>query len=339
MVASLAVKLRLIVVCIWISFLISSPLIWAQSEDEVHIIPRKAVEPRGPTGASTMGGGSLPSRTKPIRVGVDLVQVPVVVTDAMNRPVTNLEKHDFALFEGDKPQDIRYFTTEQGPISIAVLFDVSKSMTDKIDTERVAIRRFMENANPEDEYFAISFSNRPRLLDGPTQSADDIEEKLTSIEPGGSTSLLDAIYLAESQLESARYQRKAIVIFSDGGDNASRYTLHDIKKLAAECDAQIYAIGLFETFFFNTVEERLGKKWLSEITDKTGGRTITVDNHAKLPQVAAEISWELRNEYLLGYRPSVFDGKWHKIKVRVTPSATEHALHAYYRKGYYSVEK
>jgi Ca-activated chloride channel homolog len=337
-IACRSAKLHLVVVCIWISFLVSSSSIWAQS-DEVHIASRPAAQRHGAVDGATLTGGSLPSRTKPIRVAVDLVQVPVVVTDAMNRPVVNLKKQDFALFEGDKPQEIRNFATDQAPISIAVLFDVSKSMTDKIDTERVAIRRFIENANPEDEYFAISFSNCPRLLDGPTQSADDIEEKLTSIEPGGATSLLDAIYLAESQLESARYQRKAIVIFSDGGDNASRYTLRDIKKLVVECDAQIYAVGLFETFFFNTVEERLGKKWLSEITDKTGGRTITVENRAKLSQVAAEISWELRNEYVLSYKPSVFDGKWHKIKVRIGSSAAEHALHAYYRKGYYSVER
>jgi Ca-activated chloride channel homolog len=338
-ISCLGAKLRLIVVCIWISFLLSNSLSWAQSEDEVHIVARPALQRHGAVDAETMNGGSLPSPAKPIRVAVDLVQVPVVVTDALNRPVVNLKKQDFALFEGDKPQEIRNFATDQAPISIAVLFDVSKSMTDKIDTERVAIRRFIENANPEDEYFAISFSDCPRLLDGPTQSADDVEQKLTSIEPGGSTSLLDAIYLAESQLESARYQRKAIVIFSDGGDNASRYTLRDIKKLVAECDAQIYAVGLFETFFFNTVEERLGKKWLSEITDKTGGRTITVENRDKLPQVAAEISWELRNEYLLSYKPSLFDGKWHKIKVHVSSPTAEHALHAYYKKGYYSVER
>jgi Ca-activated chloride channel homolog len=98
--------------------------------------------------------------------------------------------------------------------------------------------------------------------------------------------MLDAIYLAESLLRSARYQRKAIVIFSDGGDNAS-YTLHDIKKLVVECDVQVYAIGLLETFFFNTLEERLGKKWLGEITEKTGGRMVTLQDRAKLPDTAA----------------------------------------------------
>jgi Ca-activated chloride channel family protein len=257
----------------------------------------------------------------------------------MNRPVVNLAKQNFVLYENDKQQEIRYFMAEQAPISIAVLFDVSKSMADKIDSERAAIHAFFENANPDDEYFAISFSDKPRLLDGPTQSIDELEQKLTSIEPGGSTSMLDGVYLAESLLRSARYQRKAIVIFSDGGDNSSRYTLHDIKKLVVERDVQIYAIGLFETFFFNTLEERLGKNWLGEITERTGGRTVTVQDRAKLPDAAAEISRELRNEYVLGYRPVSFDGKWRKIKVRVTSGTADQRLQAYYKRGYYSRER
>ena len=98
---------------------------------------------------------------------------------------------------------------------------------------------------------------------------------------------------------------------------------------------QIYAIGLFETFFFNTFEERLGKKWLREITDATGGHTITVDNRTKLPQAAAELSREIRNEYMLGYRPvSPVPNRWQKVKVRVTSSSGEHPLRAYYKQGY-----
>jgi Ca-activated chloride channel homolog len=308
-----------------------------QSADDVHIVPRPGTGQHVPSATEDRSGP--PVHTEPIRVTVDLVEVPVVVTDTMNRPVVNLTKENFALFEENKKQEIRYFMAEQSPISIAVLFDVSKSMSDKIDTERAAIHEFFENANPEDEYFAITFSGKPRLLEGPTQSIDDVEQKLTSIQPGGSTSMLDAIYLAESELRSARYQRKAIIIFSDGGDNASRYTLHDIKKMVAESDVQIYAIGLFETFFFNTLEERLGKKWLSEITDQTGGRTVTVESRAKLPEAAAAISRELRNEYVLGYRPVSFDGKWRRIKVRVIPMAVEEPLQAYYKRGYYSPER
>jgi Ca-activated chloride channel homolog len=151
--------------------------------------------------------------------------------------------------------------------------------------------------------------------------------------------MLDAIYLAESKLRSARYQRKAIVIFSDGGDNASRYTLREIKNLVQESDVEVYAIGLFDTFFVGALEEKLGKMWLSEITDATGGRTLTVDNRAKVPVAAATISREMRNQYVLGYQPDVPDAgasRWRKIKVSVTQPGTEQRLHAHYKKRYWS---
>jgi Ca-activated chloride channel family protein len=229
---------------------------------------------------------------------------------------------------------------EEAPISIAVLLDVSKSMSDKIDSERAAIAEFCNNANPDDEYFAITFSDQPRLLAGPTQAIDDVQRRLIAVEPGGPTAMLDAIYLAEFKLRSARYRRKAIIIISDGGDNASRYTLREIKDLVQESDAQIYTIGLFDTFFFNTLEERLGKKWLSEITDRTGGRTITVDNRSKLPQAAAAISREVRNQYVLGYIPGTEgDRRWRKIKVRVSSSAAKEPIRASYKQGYIAAPK
>jgi Ca-activated chloride channel homolog len=276
-------------------------------------------------------------KSRPLRVEVDLVLLPVTVTDPMNHAVTRLKKEDFAVYEGKRQQEIRYFSTEDAPISVAILLDVSKSMSDKIDTEREALVEFFNNANPNDEYFAIAFSDRPRLLADSTQSIDQLQGQLLSAEPGGPTAMLDAVYLAVSKLRSARYERKAILILSDGGDNASRYKLREIKSVVRESDVQIYAIGLFETFFFNTIEERLGKAWLGEITDATGGRTITVDNRGKVPEAAATISRAMRNQYVLGYRPTTADGrKWRKIKVRLT-STDERSLRAYYKQGYLSI--
>jgi len=318
-------------------FLLSSPFSRAQSAEDVHVVPRTDQNQKVPATDVPPANDAAPhAYVKPIRVNVDLVLVPVAVSDSMNRPVVNLTKQDFALYDGETAQEIRYFMSGEEPISIALLFDASRSMTDKIDTERAAMHEFFKNANPEDEYFAIAFSNRPRLLVGPTESTDEVEEKLTSIQPGGTTAMLDAIYLAESELRFARYQRKAIVILSDGGDNTSRYTLRQVKKLIEESDTQIYAIGLFETFLFSTIEEKLGKKWLSEITDRTGGRTITVQDRTKLPEATGIISREMRNQYILGYRPIVGDGKWRKIRVRVT---SEQSVRAYYKGGYYSAEK
>ena len=276
-------------------------------------------------------------KPRPLRVDVDLVLLPVTVSDPMNHAVTSLKKEDFAIYEGKQQQEIRYFSTEDAPISVAILLDVSKSMSDKIDTEREALVEFFNNANPNDEYFAIAFSDRPRVLADSTQSIDQLQGALLAAEPGGPTAMLDAVYLAVSKLRSARYERKAILILSDGGDNTSRYKLREIKSLVQESDVQIYAVGLFETFFFNTIEERLGKVWLGEITDATGGRTITVDNRGKVPEAAAAISRAMRNEYVLGYRPTSAAGtKWRKIKVRLT-STDERSLRAYYKQGYLAI--
>lgn len=333
----LRVGIRFLALCALTLLLIC--LAEGQSADDVHIFPQNDRSSIESTAHSALVE-SLPTpnpHDRPLHVAVDLVLVPVTVSDSKNRSVTTLKKQDFALFEEDKRQDIRYFSEEDSPLSVAILFDVSKSMTDKIDTERAAIVEFFNNANPDDEYFAITFSDRPRMLENSTQSIDELQRKLMAIEPGGPTAMLDAVYLAESKLRSARYKRKAIVIFSDGGDNASRYTLREIKSLVQESDVQIYAIGLFDTFFVSTLEEKLGKWWLSEITDPTGGRTITVDNRSKVPQAAATISREMRNQYILGYRPNLAGAsRWRKIKVSVTQPESEQRLHAHYKKGYLS---
>jgi len=327
---------------VYASLLLSASMVHGQSVDDVHIQP-----PSRTGGHQGFDSGILETppadpiaMSSPLRVSVDVVLVPVTVSDANNRPVTTLNRNDFVLYEGNKQQEIRYFSTEESPLSIAILFDVSKSMVDKIESERAALVEFFNNANPADEYFAITFSDRPRLLASSTQSIDELQTKLLSTKTGGPTAMLDAIYLAESKLRSSRYERKAIVIISDGGDNVSRYTLREIKSLVQESDVQIYAIGLFDTFILGTLEEKLGKMWLSEITDASGGRTVTVDNRAKLPEAAAQISREMRNQYILGYRPEAATvSKWNKIRVNVTEPATERRLRAYYKRGYLSVGK
>jgi Ca-activated chloride channel homolog len=307
----------------------------AQSTDDADVVSRSPAQIDELNSSPHTSGLALASESQPLHINVDVVLVPVTVTNEKNRSITNLDRADFVLFERNKRQEIRYFSVEDAPLSIAVLFDVSKSMTDKVVTERAALVEFFKSANPQDEYFAIAFSDRPRMLAESTQSIDLLETKLLSVEPGGPTAMLDAISLAEVKLRHARYQRKAIVIFSDGGDNVSHYTLREIKQLVQESDAQVYAVGLFETFFIGSLEEKLGKMWLSDITDRSGGRTLTVDNRSKVPQAAAEISREMRTQYVLGYRPDDIKSRgWRKIRITVTEPLTRRSLRANYKKGY-----
>lgn len=276
------------------------------------------------------------SRQQPLRVSVDLVLVPVTVTDALNHPQTSLRREDFTIYEGNQPQPIRYFSTEDSPISVGLLVDVSGSMRDKMDSTRAAVEQFFRNANPEDDYFVITFNNQPRVLSDVTQSTAGIESELGLVQPTGSTALLDAVYLGVSKLRNAHYSRRALVIISDGGDNSSRYRLREIKNLIAESDVMVYAIGIFGTGPFKTFEETMGERWLSTMTDITGGRTTTVKNLAKLPEVCALLSRELRNQYVIGYQPTdKADGKWRKIRIVTHPSDAEQ-LRSYYRRGYYA---
>jgi Ca-activated chloride channel homolog len=274
-----------------------------------------------------------------LRVSVDLVLVPVTVTDALNRPQTNLGRKDFTVYESNQAQPIRYFSTEDAPISVGLLLDVSKSMQEKIDTERAAVEQFFKNANPQDDYFVITFNGRPRVLSDVTQSTNGIESELGLVVPGGPTALLDAVYLGVSKLHNARYSRRALVIITDGGDNSSRYKLKEIKSLVSESDVMVYAIGLFDSGPFKSFEEAMGKRWLQGMTDVTGGRTATVETLAKLPEECALLSRELRSQYVLGYEPreKAADGGWRKIKIMVTSPSQADQFRSYYRKGYYAL--
>ncbi len=302
--------------------------------DEVHVQPR--VEPPDPRPVHGIDP-AFRTYTKPLKVNVDMVLVPVTVTDPMNRLVTGLDKQNFEVFEGKKAQEIKSFSGEDAPVSVGVIFDTSGSMATKIERAREAIVEFFKAANPQDEFFVIAFNDRPEELSDFTSSVEDIESKLVYTIPKGRTALLDAIYLGVSRMRQAKYPRKALLVVSDGGDNHSRYSESDTRSLVKEADVLIYAIGIYD-HYFPTQEERLGPALLSEITEVTGGRAFTVDNPNDLADVATKIGIELRNQYVIGYRPAseIRDGKWHKIKVKLVPPKGLPSLRIYARTGYYA---
>lgn len=313
-------------------FLAVVPQVFSQNPDPVHITPRTRVEKSAEAPDLPLAGSQ---HSTPMRVDVNIVLVPVTVVDAANHPVTSLEKQNFTLFEAGKPQALRYFSIEDSPISVGVLLDLSFSMRDKIETARQALKQFFETANPEDDYFVIGFSDRPALIANTTRSPATIEDELAFAVPNGNTALLDSIYMGLNMLHRARYKRRALVIISDGGDNHSRYTANEIKSLVQEADVEIYALGIFSRVF-KTYEEWAGERLLTGITETTGGHTIKINSLEELPDAAAAISRELRNQYLLGYTPSdgAQDGRWRKIKVKVVPESAGAMLHVFNKQGY-----
>jgi Ca-activated chloride channel family protein len=329
---------------------IGVPVLAQNEQTDVHVVPHETKPDAKPDptvmppaiAAEAKAAGvsvdpSLKTHTKPIRKDVDLVLVPVTITDPMNRLVTGLEKDNFSLTDNGLAQDIKHFSSEDAPVSLGVIFDISGSMANKIDKSRDAVVEFFKTANPQDEFFLITFSEKPEVLADFTTSIEDIQSKLVYANPKGRTALLDAIYLGMNRMRKAKQQKKALLIISDGGDNHSRYTESEIKSMVKEADVQIYGIGLYDRDF-KTAEEREGPQLLSEISEVTGGRTFTIGNPNELADVATKIGIELRNQYVLGYRPSnpSKDGKWRKIKVKLNPPKGLPPLHVYAKTGYYA---
>jgi len=182
---------------------------------------------------------ALKTHTKPFKVSVDMVLVPVTITDPLNRLVTGLDRENFHLFEGKDQQEIKTFSSEDAPVSIGVIFDMSGSMSSKVERAREAVIEFFKTANPQDEFFMITFADKPEEIADFTSSVDDIQGRLIYTVPKGRTALLDAIYLGVSKMRQAKYPKKALLIISDGGDNHSRYTEGEIRSMVKEADILI----------------------------------------------------------------------------------------------------
>jgi Ca-activated chloride channel family protein len=321
--------------------MLCAPLRAGGQEDplnKVHVQPPPPAPPPANQPPAVEGDAGLKARTgERFRVNVNLVLIPLTVTDPMDRLVTGLEKNNFYVYEDNHPVPIKSFSSEDAPVSIGVIFDMSGSMANKIIRARDSILEFMKTSNPQDEFFVVGFNDRPELIEDFTSSTEQIEERLAMVKAGHRTALLDAIYFGLDKMKQARYPRKALLVVSDGGDNRSRYTEGEVRSVVRESGVQIYSIGIFDAEAATT-EERLGPILLNDISDETGGRLFKVDDIAEMGDIAAKISAELRNEYVLGYTPTngKHDGKWRKVKVKLAPPPGLPPLTVHARNGYYA---
>jgi Ca-activated chloride channel homolog len=335
--------LVLVVLALWVG--VGAKACFAQENPlgEVHTPapppPPKTPEDSKPVieGADNAARLATSRRDARIRVDVNLVLVPATVTDPMNRLVTGLEKENFEVYDNNVGQVIKSFSTEDAPVTIGIIFDLSGSMSSKFQRARKALSEFMRTSNPQDEFFVVGFNDRPAVIVDYTSDVDDVEARMVMLKPENRTALIDAIYLGVDKLKQAKYDRKALLIVSDGGDNRSRYTEGELRRVVRESDLQIYSIGIFDQYA-PTTEEQLGPILLNDICEMTGGRMFRVMDMSDLSDIASRISAELRNEYVIGYRPSDVkqDGNWRKLKIRLVPPPGLPALTVHNRQGYYA---
>jgi Ca-activated chloride channel family protein len=292
--------------------------------NEVHALPR--VVAASPAPAQQM-----------FRASVDLVLVNVTVLDHAGRAVTGLAPENFTVLDDRNPQIIRYLSKVDEPISLVVVLDASASMATKIQQARKALTELINTSNPQDDFGLVIIRDEPRVALHFDDSASEVQGTVDALQPDGFTALWDGMYLGINELKNSRYQRRAMVVISDGGDNHSRYTESEMKSLLEEADVEVYAIGMFDRFA-RRPEERTGPLQLDEVTSVTGGRVFSAHDPVELSHAVSQISHELRNQYVLGYYPSnrSRDGKWRRLKIHLTGSASQAKFRLYAKKGYYA---
>jgi Ca-activated chloride channel family protein len=275
-----------------------------------------------------------------LQAGVTLVQIPVSVTDFWNRPVLDLHEKDFRVFEDGVEQVIQSISSEDAPVSVGILADTSASMGGKRTLTREALQDFLGLANREDRFCLFEFKERTRLLlDFPAKPSDVLSKELWD-HTNGQTALLDAVNEALAHLRGLPAERKALLVISDGGDNRSRYTEAEIRSAVREADVRIYAMGIVEPIYSRRPVPELvrGPELLRAIADDSGGHAYLVEKRAELADAARKIGLELRNQYLVSYKPSnpSHDGKYHEVVVKVVADRPGTDWKLAWRRGYYA---
>jgi len=249
----------------------------------------------------------------------ELVVLPVIVSIKHDTYVSDLSRERFAVFDNGARVPIDLFSNEDTPVTIGLVIDASGSMAPKIGEVIAGAVSFARLSNPDDELFAIRFNDDVRDLMPdrrfiPAADQEALASTLTRIRTEGRTALYDALTAALNRLEQGARPRKALLVISDGGDNASRATLETVLARAQKSNAAIYTIGLFDDG-----DPDRNPRVLKELAQTTGGERFLPQSAGPLLTACAHIAREIRSGYTIGYAPPARDGAFHRIRVVVEP--------------------
>lgn len=273
-----------------------------------------------------------------IKQSTSLVVVNVSVTDRQFRQIGGLSKDQFEIYEDKVRQQIEFFSDDDKPVSMGVIFDLSGSMNNKISRARDAIKAFIDTCHNQDDFFLVGFNDRATLL-AELSDGQNILNKLATAEPHGQTALYDATYLGVEKVKEGRHDKRALLIVSDGQDNTSRYNYGELRKLLKEADVQVYCIGVLEEGVgAGSSLDKQGQMILEDLAHTTGGMAFFPASKSDLEDAVTHIALTLRHQYSIGYVPfnDMRDGKWRKIKVRVNPPKGLPSLIVRAKEGYYA---
>jgi Ca-activated chloride channel family protein len=273
-----------------------------------------------------------------LRQQTSLVTVNVNVMDQFHRQISGLNRDHFEVYENNVRQQIEFFSDIDRPLSIGILFDLSGSMRPKLARARKALQGFVSSSHEEDDFFLVGFNQTAHLL-ASFSNGDSVLNKLTFAEAQGQTALLDAAYLGIEKMKEGRYDRRALLLISDGQDNSSRYSYGELRKLLKESDVQIYCLGIAEEGdLTGSILDQQGRDVLKELAETTGGLAFFPRSWPELEDAITRIALVLRHQYSLGYVPlnEKRDGKWRKIKIRLNAPKSLPSLYVRAKEGYYA---
>jgi VWFA-related protein len=270
-----------------------------------------------------------------LNVNVDLTEVHVNVTDENDRPIGNLKKENFRIYEDRSEQNISVFKHEDVPVSLGLVIDNSRSIEPRKQRLDSAALSFVRKGNPDDETFVVHFDDTARLNRDFTDSIPLLEETLAGMRPYGQTAIYDALILALEHMERAKHTKRAILLITDGIDNASKHKFAEAVEATRRSRVAVYTVGLLSVSGGQKAEDDLIK-----IAETSGGRAYFPSSVEEARMYMERVARDLREQYTLGYFPNnvVRNGKWRSIRVDVIPPPgfpKALKLNASYRHGYY----
>ncbi len=281
-----------------------------------------------------------------IQVEVNMVLVDVSVTNEKDQIVEGLTQNDFHVYENHIEQPITVFKHEDVPITVGLLLDASGSMYRKRQKVDAAAVDFMKISNPNDQFFLIDFSDVAylELEKDFTSDVADLEDALENVQFRSTTVLYDAIYLAAKHIKLGKYDKKVILLVTDGEDNpgpGKHYSFKQAYDYAVESGAQFYCIGLLDeppkSHFFKRKLPKAAQV-LTDFSDSTGGKTYFPQTLDQIGSITQKIAHDIRSQYLIGYYPTntARDGSWRALEVKVTPTNGPKKLYVRSKRGYYA---
>jgi VWFA-related protein len=254
-----------------------------------------------------------------IAVTANLVLLPVNVTDARGTFIPGLKSQDFRVYEDGQLQELSVFEEEDAPVTVGLVVDHSRSMGSKLPAVATAVSSFTHSSNSRDEMFVVDFNDdvSVELMKGKAFSHDpeELDEALTAVSAQGRTALYDAVSEGLLHLQYGHLAKKALIIISDGGDNASHLKYSQVLAQARQSQVLIYAIVLVDP----NGEEEENPGLLKRICKDTGGIAYFPSAGESVASVSAEIARDLREQYTLGYVPQNLGraAAYRKIEVKV----------------------